>query len=151
MRSEQAALKHLRSPLYAGFTTDLNAHGCDALAFLPPENAFPPETPIVRDRALFPVRGGLRAPEGLFFGIERGGQVVSWAVAGRMKEGVRLVTVETDPPFRGRGLAVQALRALVRETGEPLLYLCAPGNAASARAALKAGFTLLGCVFFHKA
>ena len=147
MYDARAALRLLRSRAYAGFTRLVRPELGGVLAFLQP---LPPEEPILRDRDALPVSGLVRAPEGLFFGVVRQGRVVSWAVAGRVRDGLRLITLETDRQYRGQGLARQALLALCAQTPEPLLYLCAPANAASRRAAEKAGFTLLGQAFPNK-
>ena len=150
MYDARAVLRHLRSQAYAGFTRRVRPELGGVLAFLPPQQPLPPEEPILRDRNALPVSGLVRAPEGLFFGVVRQGRVVSWAVAGRERDGLRLITLETDRQYRGQGLARQALLALCAQTSEPLLYLCAPANAASRRAAEKAGFTLLGQAFPNK-
>jgi hypothetical protein len=67
--------------------------------------------------------------------------LIGRGVAGRWE-----VAVEVDPGCRGRGLgraAVGAARHLV-PAGEPLWAQIAPGNAASVRAFLAAGFEPLG-------
>jgi L-amino acid N-acyltransferase YncA len=77
------------------------------------------------------------------FGDERG--LVTLA---RGLGGVREVSFEVTPDRRGRGDG----RALLREAralvpaGEPLFAAVAPGNAASLRALLAAGFTPIGSV-----
>jgi hypothetical protein len=57
------------------------------------------------------------------------------------------VAVEVSPADRGRGLGIRALleaRRLV-EPGEAVFAQIAPGNAASLRAFLRAGFEPIGC------
>ncbi len=110
-----------------------------------------PQTPMdaddfdfVFDRGVLPVRGLVRAPKGLFCGLVQNGQVVSWAVAGEPRQGLRPVTLETDRAFRGRSLGSAALRRLCAISDLPLLYICSVNNAASARAAEKAGFSFCG-------
>ncbi len=110
-----------------------------------------PQTPMdaddfdfVFDRGILPVRGLVRAPKGLFCGLVQNGQVVSWAVAGEPRQGLRPVTLETDRTLRGRGLGSAALRRLCAVSELPLIYVCSVNNTASARAAEKAGFSFCG-------
>ena len=79
--------------------------------------------------------------------MEAEGRVVSWAVAREADEaGVRSVTVETAPAYRGRGYARACLLALRRDCRAPLLYLCESRNLHSALTALSAGFFRVGTI-----
>jgi GNAT superfamily N-acetyltransferase len=62
--------------------------------------------------------------------------------------GVLEVSFEVEPALRGRGhgRALLAEALALAPAGEPLLAAVAPGNAASLRAALAAGFVPLGSV-----
>jgi GNAT superfamily N-acetyltransferase len=77
------------------------------------------------------------------FGDERGMITVSRGLGGLLE-----LSFEVDADRRGAGLG----RALLREAlalappGEPVLAAVAPGNAASLRALLAAGFTPIGSV-----
>jgi GNAT superfamily N-acetyltransferase len=79
-------------------------------------------------------------------------QVRAWAVPGgtvligRGVAGRWETAVEVDPAARGRGLGRRLARAARRlaPAGEPLWAQIAPGNAASVRAFLSAGFTPVG-------
>ncbi|MDR2515433.1 MAG: GNAT family N-acetyltransferase [Christensenellaceae bacterium] len=146
MRGESEALAFFRAYLgeERAFTRDLARPGA-ILALLPGETMLLPEEDCLSSPGGRFILGALRVPEGEFRGIEREGRIVSWAVAGKERFGVRLLTVETEPAFRGRGLAGQALRALCRDLPEEILiYLCDKKNRASLRTAQKAGFELFG-------
>ena len=67
---------------------------------------------------------------------------------GRGLGGLVEVSVEVAPQRRGRGLATAALRAVLaaQPAGELVLVAVAPGNVASLRAALRAGFAPLASV-----
>ena len=127
------------------FSRPVLAFGAD------PETA-PPEAPrgAARARSLdgrLPVLGAVRMPKGLARGVEAEGRVVSWAVAREADEaGVRSVTVETAPGYRGRGYARACLLALRRDCRAPLLYLCESRNLHSALTALSAGFFRVGTI-----
>jgi GNAT superfamily N-acetyltransferase len=107
----------------------------DARATLPPRPVDPTH-PRVRHAVAH--RTDVRA-----YGDERGVVVLGRGVAGLLEVGV-----EVPPEQRGRG----AGRALLRDArglvppGEPLLAAVAPGNAASLRAVLAAGFVPIGSV-----
>ncbi len=122
------------------------------LAFGADPKTAPPEEPrgAVRARTLdggLPVLGAVRMPKGLVRGVEVEGRVVSWAVAREADEaGVRSVTVETAPAYRGRGYARACLLALRRDCRAPLLYLCESRNLHSALTALSAGFFRVGTI-----
>lgn len=111
------------------------------LALLPPPEPTAPVLPCVT-APTSQTTGRLRIPEGLFCGIEKQGRIVAWAAAGLPRDGVRAATVETQPEFRGQGLAVQALLHLLRRVDEPVIYLVEKQNLSSLRCAQKAGFTL---------
>ena len=127
------------------FSRPVLAFGAD------PETA-PPEEPCGAARARpldgrLPVLGAVRMPKGLARGVEAEGRVVSWAVAREADEaGVRSVTVETAPGYRGRGYARACLLALRRDCRAPLLYLCESRNLHSALTALSAGFFRVGTI-----
>ena len=67
---------------------------------------------------------------------------------GRGLGGLVEVSVEVAPERRGRGLATAALRAVLaaQPAGELVLAAVAPGNVASLRALLRAGFAPLASV-----
>ena len=117
--------------------------GDQVLCYVPGDSPPAPSAAVTIPENI-PIRGRIRMPEGTARGVILGGVCVSWAVARLPDEdGIRQITVETDPAHRGRGYAVQCLSALRREINEPLLYLCLKENRASAAAAEKAGFVLL--------
>lgn len=118
------------------------AFGADPGAPLPPgAELAAPIPPGAR------VLGAVRMPQGLRRGVAAEGQVVAWAVAGEPDAlGVRFVTVETAPAWRGRGFARACLLALRRDAHAPLLYLCDSRNLPSALSALSAGFFRVGAL-----
>jgi GNAT superfamily N-acetyltransferase len=65
-------------------------------------------------------------------------------IVGRGVAGRREVAVEVDPAARGRGLGRILARAARHLTAEPLWAQIAPGNAASVRAFLAAGYAPMG-------
>jgi GNAT superfamily N-acetyltransferase len=71
--------------------------------------------------------------------VEGGMLTVGRGVAGRWE-----VSVEVDELARGRGLGRALFRACRAVVGEPVWAQVAPGNAASVRAVLAAGFRPLG-------
>ena len=77
------------------------------------------------------------------FGDERGIITLSRGLGGLLE-----LSFEVDADRRGKGLGRSLLREALALTplGEPLLAAVAPGNAASLRALLAAGFTPLGSV-----
>ncbi len=114
------------------------------LAFAPGDRQAPSLQTVAPDGTL-PILGGVRMPAGVARGVVCDGKVVSWAVARLPDEaGVRHITVETDPRYRRRGFAKACLQALLQDVDAPLLYLCDSRNKHSARAALSAGFVLIG-------
>ncbi|TMR25655.1 GNAT family N-acetyltransferase [Nonomuraea turkmeniaca] len=65
--------------------------------------------------------------------------IIGRGVAGRWE-----VAIEVDPADRGRGLGRALARAARHLTGHPLWAQIAPGNAASVRAFLAAGYVPIG-------
>ncbi len=65
-------------------------------------------------------------------------------IVGRGVAGRREVAVEVDPAARGRGLGRILARAARHLAAEPLWAQIAPGNAASVRAFLAAGYAPMG-------
>lgn len=139
---QQASLRLLlQGPVR--FSSPVLAFGANPGDALPGAPACAPEARPVDGR--LPVLGAVRMPRGLARGVERDGRVVSWAVAREPDElGVRSVTVETAPAYRGQGYARACLLALRRDCPQPLLYLCECKNLHSALTALSAGFFRVG-------
>lgn len=82
-------------------------------------------------------------------GLPTGGAVV---LVSRGLGGLAEVSLEVDPAERGAGLGTRLFRAALAgvDEGEVVVASVAPGNAASLRAALAAGFVPVGSVQLYR-
>ncbi len=82
-------------------------------------------------------------------GLPTGGAVV---LVSRGLGGLPEVSLEVDPAERGAGLGTRLFRAALAtvDEGEVVVASVAPGNAASLRAALAAGFVPVGSVQLYR-
>jgi GNAT superfamily N-acetyltransferase len=139
----------LSAPLSPGFLCTLAGRlgrriGCVDMLAVAPAAAGPPPLPLAADgdRDHPRVRRALRFRDEVSVWAGSGAVVmIGRGVAGRWE-----VAVEIEPDAQGRGVgraAIAAARHLV-PGGEPLWAQIAPGNAASVRAFLAAGFRPAG-------
>lgn len=115
----------------------------DALAICPPRSG-PPQLDLteVRDRTHPRVRRSRRYRDDVRVWTCPGGVIaIGRGLAGRWEVGL-----EVDPAYRGKGLgrALAGAAAHLADGGRPVWAQIAPGNAASMRAFLAAGYLLVG-------
>lgn len=122
----------------------MSIHRREPLFFVPGEEIPLPRAKVRKVLPQDEATGRLRMPPGAeVFGCFEGKRCVSWAAAAPEKDGVRMITVETQPEFRGRGYATAALCALTHALWEEALcYACMPQNLASVHVAKAAGYRL---------
>jgi len=89
-------------------------------------------------------------PDGIVYGVEKKGKIVSVAYAhrtGEYQDVVADIGVETSRRFRRRGYARACVNAVARHVianGGQSLYKCSPTNTASIHTALSAGYKPYG-------